>query len=219
MRICLHCASIVLLTGAGVGVSSSAGSSVTASAVVRADPETGRLVRHVIAPVAGTRPEVIRQRASIDRLVAAAAAKYDVDPLLVHSVIRAESNYNPFAVSPKGAQGLMQLIPATARRFGVSNSFDARENIDAGVRYLKHLQEVFGDERLALAAYNAGEGSVEKNGWAVPPYPETQEYVRRVRETYRQLQHQAGSGPEAESRYRPLEAFVDAEGRLHLRTR
>jgi len=102
-----------------------------------------------------------------------------VDPLLVDSVIRVESNYNPLAVSPKGAEGLMQLIPATARRFGVTNSFDVKENIEAGVTYLKYLLDMFGDDRLAVAAYNAGESAVMRYG-DVPPYRETMNYVSRV---------------------------------------
>jgi len=204
--------------GAGASVSSAAGS-VTATAVVRADKETGRLVRRVVAPRDSLDPETIRRRFGVDRMVEEAATKYDVDPLLIHSVIRAESNYNPFAVSPKGAEGLMQLAPETARRFGVTNSFDAEKNIDAGVRYLKHLQELFGDERLAIAAFNAGEGSVEKHERTVPPYPETQEYVRRVGETYRQLVESSRTATDSESGFRPLEVSVDAEGRLFLRTR
>jgi soluble lytic murein transglycosylase-like protein len=93
-----------------------------------------------------------------------------------------ESNYDPNAVSPKGAQGLMQLIPATARRFGVSDAFNPSDNIQGGARYLKHLLELYkGDESLALAAYNAGEGAVSRYG-GVPPYPETQDYVAKVRQ-------------------------------------
>jgi len=147
-----------------------------------------------------------------------------VDPLLIHSVIQVESNYNPFALSPKGAEGLMQLIPGTARRFGVDNSFDPKQNIDAGVRYLKYLQDMFEDDRLTLAAYNAGEGAVVKHQW-IPPYRETQEYVRRVGQKYEDLKKkaggEAGSGPvdATGTEYRPVISFVDAEGRLHLRTR
>ena len=95
-------------------------------------------------------------------------------------MIQVESDYNPYAVSPKGARGIMQLIPSTARRFGVASSFDAKENITAGVKYLKFLQETFtGGYRLALAAYNAGEGAVMKYR-DIPPYPETEQYVWKV---------------------------------------
>jgi len=163
-----------------------------------------------------------RKAVGVDQLVEEAARKHNVDPLLIHSVIQVESQYNPFAVSPKGAAGLMQLIPATARRFGVKNSFDPRQNIDAGVRYLKYLQDLFQDDRLALAAYNAGEGSVVEHQW-IPPYRETQEYVRRVREKYAELKNLAEKGTESSTPdgpgYRPVESFIDSEGRLHLRTR
>ena len=109
------------------------------------------------------------------------ARQNQLSPQLVHSVIQVESNYDPNAVSPKGALGLMQLIPATARRFGVSDVFDPADNIQGGARYLKYLLELYkGDEALALAAYNAGEGAVSRYG-GVPPFPETQDYVAKVR--------------------------------------
>jgi soluble lytic murein transglycosylase-like protein len=96
-----------------------------------------------------------------------------------------ESTFKARALSPKGASGLMQLMPATARRFGVSNIWDARQNIDAGVKYMRWLLDTFnGDVVLALAGYNAGEGAVMKYGWRVPPYRETQEYVRRITSRY-----------------------------------
>ena len=108
------------------------------------------------------------------------AAEQSVPPELLHSVIQVESNYNPGAVSPKGAQGLMQLMPETARRFGVPNSFDPVENIQGGAKYLKYLLELYkGDYPSALAAYNAGEKAVAKYG-GIPPYAETQNYVAQV---------------------------------------
>jgi soluble lytic murein transglycosylase-like protein len=119
-----------------------------------------------------------RQRfaADVDRI----AAQYRLDPALMHAVISAESSYNPWAVSPKGAMGLMQLMPGTAERFGVGNPYDPIANMHGGARYLRWLLDQFNDTRLAVAAYNAGEGAVQKYGNQVPPYPETQTYVVRV---------------------------------------
>lgn len=200
-----------------------AAAGLSARAVVRADAATGRLVRSVVpAPGCGQAcgSGYWRQQARVDELVAQAAEKYGVDPLLVHAVIQVESDYNPFAVSPKGAAGLMQLMAATARRFGASNRFAPWENVEAGVRYLKYLANRFQDERLALAAYNAGEGAVFQHN-SIPPYAETRSYVERVRARYEELRRQArrADPPAPQSAYRPLEAFLGPDGRLHLKTR
>ena len=152
--------------------------------VVRADPHTGKLVRSVIVT---QRPIARRKTAEdappprgIQETVEAIAATQSLPPQLVESVIKVESNYNPLAVSSKGAQGLMQLMPGTARRFGVANVFDPADNVQGGTRYLKYLLDLYkGDYNLAVAAYNAGEGAVEKYG-AVPPYPETINYLLQV---------------------------------------
>lgn len=118
--------------------------------------------------------------AGIEQTIARIAAQHEISPDLIHSVIKVESNYNPYAISPKGALGLMQLIPSTARRFGVLDVFNPTENIQGGVKYLKYLLNFFGgDYRLALAAYNAGEAAVTRYS-GVPPFPETQNYLRRV---------------------------------------
>jgi soluble lytic murein transglycosylase-like protein len=152
--------------------------------VIRADPRTGKLVRTVIvtgSPVAtrSARESEVRPR-GIDEAVERIAATQSLRPELVHSVIKVESNYNARAVSSKGAQGLMQLMPDTARRFGVANAFDPIDNIQGGARYLKYLLDLYkGDYRLALAAYNAGEGAVQRYG-DVPPYPETLNYLNLV---------------------------------------
>jgi len=123
-----------------------------------------------------------------DAQIRRVAERHGVDPLLVHAIVRAESGYDPQAVSRKGAAGLMQLMPDTARRYGVTDRFDPAANLDAGVRYLRDLLGVFGGNvPLALAAYNAGEESVLRAGGRIPDYRETTEYVRRVRLYYRGL--------------------------------
>lgn len=114
-------------------------------------------------------------------LINAAANKYSLDPALLHAVIRAESGYNPGAVSNKGAAGLMQLMPATANRFGVRDRFDPQDNIEGGARYLSTLLDMFpSNVKLAVAAYNSGENTVKRFGYQVPPIAETQNYVERV---------------------------------------
>ncbi|HHJ39793.1 MAG: hypothetical protein AXA67_06585 [Methylothermaceae bacteria B42] len=124
------------------------------------------------------------KRALYSPLIEKIAKKYDLDPALLHAVIRAESSYNPKAVSPKGAVGLMQLMPETARRYGVEDRHDPAKNIEAGSRYLRDLIDTFGDIKLAVAAYNAGEAAVKKYGNQIPPYLETRHYVSRVLNFY-----------------------------------
>lgn len=120
----------------------------------------------------------------VDRAISEAAARHNVDPNLVRAMIKVESNFNPAAVSRKGAMGLMQLMPGTARSLNVTNPFDPQQNVDAGVRHLKGLLENFGgDVSLSLAAYNAGQGAVTRNR-GIPPYSETRNYVRRITDLY-----------------------------------
>lgn len=115
-----------------------------------------------------------------------AAREYNVPPALVRAMVTTESNFNPQAVSPKGAVGLMQLMPATARRFGAVDPADPRTNLRTGTRYLRWLLDRFGsDLELAVAAYNAGEGAVDKYGGQIPPYAETRNYVTKVLDRYR----------------------------------
>ena len=116
-----------------------------------------------------------------------AAGYYDVDPLLIKAIIKVESDFDHLAVSPKGAQGLMQLMPATASELRVIDPFEPRSNIMAGSRYFRLMLDRFGnDQRLALAAYNAGPQAVERHG-GIPPFAETKRYVRQVLDHYRQM--------------------------------
>ncbi|MFZ5510245.1 MAG: lytic transglycosylase domain-containing protein [Pseudomonadota bacterium] len=120
--------------------------------------------------------------------IAAAASRFRLDPALLHAVITVESGYNPDAVSPKGAMGLMQLIPDTARRYGVANPRAPEENLRGGAQYLRDLLTLFDDNlQLALAAYNAGEQAVLRHGSRIPPFPETRDYVRKVEALYWRL--------------------------------
>ena len=120
----------------------------------------------------------------IDAAIDEAAVRHNVDPSLVRALIKVESNFNPNAVSRKGAMGLMQLMPQTARQLNVTNPFDPEQNVDAGVRHLKQLMESFGgDVKLSLAAYNAGAGAVSRSG-GVPRFAETRNYVRRITGLY-----------------------------------
>lgn len=122
--------------------------------------------------------------ANLDALIEEAAARHQVDANLVRAVVKVESNFNPNAISPKGAMGLMQLMPQTARQLNVSNPFDPQQNVDAGVRHLKSLLETnSGDVARSLAAYNAGQGAVQRNN-GIPPYAETRNYVRQITHLY-----------------------------------
>ena len=122
---------------------------------------------------------------TVDLYIVDSSRKYGIDPLLIYSQMHQESTFKQRAVSYKGASGLMQLMPATARRLGVSNIFDPKQNIDGGVKYMRMLLDMFGgDVSLALAGYNAGEGAVMKYGNQIPPYTETREYVRRISARY-----------------------------------
>ena len=122
---------------------------------------------------------------NIDNFIVESGKRNSVDPLLLYSIMHQESSFKSRAMSYKGARGLMQLMPPTAARFGVRNIWDPQQNIEGGARYMRFLLDLFGDDvSLALAGYNAGEGAVIKFGYQVPPYSETQEYVRRIGKRY-----------------------------------
>ena len=218
--------------------------------VTRMDSATGRVVRSVVIQPRQVLPRLMDSPAAlakpidystIGEFVRKASSEHGVDPLLVSAIIHVESGYNPRALSPKGAEGLMQLMPETGRRWGAKDAFDPEDNIRAGVRYLRYLQDMFKDDRLALAAYNAGENAVQRYGW-IPPYQETVEYVYKVGKKYGENRRIAGVQAKAElkpkleaqsdlkpvtnegakdnvPRYRPVEYYVDEEGKLFLKTR
>jgi len=216
--------------------------------IVRADEKTGHLVRSVVVKpvlksfvkpsaisVSAQEPEPAVEplsappadSAQLIQMIDRIAAEQGVEDSLVHSVIRAESNYDSRAVSPKGALGMMQLIPSTAKRFGVANAFDARENIVGGVKYLRFLLDYYRNDYVrAIAAYNAGEAAVDKyNG--VPPYSETRNYVYRVAQNLKTARaHRTpatvtaeASAPATESEtYRRIETSIGSDGRIYYRT-
>lgn len=138
------------------------------------------------------------------------ALKYRIDPELVHTIIRAESNYDAFAISSAGAMGLMQLMPATAAQYGVQNIFDPAQNIEGGIRYLKDLVKLYEGQKqqtqLVLAAYNAGQEAVRKYK-GIPPYPETRTYIAGIIRTYKKPLVTTAN---------PVFKVVDANGKTHL---
>jgi hypothetical protein len=136
----------------------------------------------------------LTDKTPFQKLIRDAAARYNLDPTLIHSVISIESNFNPKAVSHKNARGLMQLMPRTAELMGVKDSFDPGQNIDGGSHYLSGLLKKYkNDLTLALAAYNAGPDTVDKYGRRVPPYLETMKYVQRITKTYAKLKADAAN--------------------------
>lgn len=219
------------------------------TSVVRSDARTGKLVRSVVVSPrvvnqATIAPAIIASRTvnpalpsdtpvdaptGISQLVERIAAEHSLPPSLIHAVIKTESNYNPTAISSKGALGLMQLMPSTARRFGVVHVFDPVENIQGGARYLKYLLQLYENNGpLALAAYNAGEAAVAKyNG--IPPYPETQNYVVQVQKNFERMaaaeQAKAASeqatpiAPAAPAGPTHVKEVVDADGTVRYVSR
>ena len=152
-------------------------------------------------------PQVARGSLAFTQEIRETAERYGVSPTLVEGVIRVESAFNPWAVSRKGAQGLMQLMPRTASSLGVQDSFNARQNIDGGVRHLRYLLDRYpGNVGLALAAYNAGERAVDSYG-GIPPYAETQQYVKKVLE-------RSGLAPAHAEAVQAIYRYEDADGIL-----
>lgn len=177
------------------------------------------VVKSETAPPVTLRPSETTGNKELDDLIQNAARKHQVDPRLVLEVIRQESGFRLRAVSHKGASGYMQLMPATAARFGVTRIFDPAQNIDGGTRYLRFLLDLFkGNVELALAGYNAGENAVIRNNYQIPRYRETREYVRSITARYRSKYHQvavAKSEPIV-SRPVPLTTFEAEDGRVIL---
>jgi Transglycosylase SLT domain len=144
-------------------------------------------------------PEPLTDKTPFEKVIHAAAQRYGLDADLIHCVIAVESNFDPKAVSPKNARGLMQLIPQTAARFGVKDIFDPEENVNAGTRYLHDLLARYNNNlTLALAAYNAGPERVDQYGHRVPPYLETMKYVQRIAKSYAKIKSNASQQKSAE---------------------
>ena len=159
-----------------------------------------------------SRPAMSIDRDGVEKLVREAADRHSVDAALVRAVIETESHWNPIAVSRRGAAGLMQLIPTTAQRFGANDVFNPKQNVDAGVHYLKTLLERYnGNLDLALAAYNAGEGAVDR-AHGVPAFRETRNYVQKVQNAY----FRPGSGRLGDAWFNPraIHKDVDTSGRV-----
>jgi hypothetical protein len=189
------------------------------SVVVSPKPVTEVRVAEAVVPphvVDGSGgPEPVAPPSGIDEAVRRIAAEHALPPQLIHSVIKVESNYNTRAISSKGALGLMQLIPATARRFGVGNAFNPVENIQGGAKYLRYLLDLYnGNYPLALAAYNAGEGAVARYG-GVPPFAETQNYVILVRRQL-ELARQAAAAKTAAAPAPPKAIEAAEAGPAHV---
>jgi soluble lytic murein transglycosylase-like protein len=163
---------------------------------------------------APTTDNSIEKSQKIEAIIEKYAGEHQLDPSLIRSIIAAESGFNPKAVSPKGARGLMQLMPATAERLGVTNSFDPEQNIRGGVQHFRALMDTFGDNLdLSLAAYNAGENLVQRLG-RVPRIKETRDYVQTVTSLYGKKDLTLQN--EEKLKYPPAFRFVDDSGVLHL---
>ncbi|UIN57550.1 lytic transglycosylase domain-containing protein [Pseudomonas kribbensis] len=193
----LGCVLSVGVAQADVFVSVDAKGSYVLSNVHRPGRTYERVIREADAPLISLdrQPQLIANQPYAE-LVSAAASANQLPEALLHAVIKSESNYNPGATSPKGAGGLMQLMPDTARELGVKDVYDPKANIQGGAKYLKRLMTLFdNDIALAVAAYNAGPDAVLSRGRVIPPFAETQRYVPSVLRQYRRLQGLAVDAP------------------------
>jgi len=177
-------------------------------------PPAGALVELTSKQLNPNLGEFTTGNATVDSFIVESGKRNSVDPLLIYSIMHQESSFKARAMSYKGARGLMQLMPGTAARFGVSNIWDPKQNIEGGARYMRFLLDLFaGDIKLALAGYNAGEGAVIKYGYQVPPYSETQEYVRRIGRRYSLIRdpeaaaNAARNGQVAQKESQPLTVY------------
>jgi hypothetical protein len=161
------------------------GRKLTSSQNFKYTPPSGALIQLTSQQMNPSMGGFTTGNSDVDNFIVDSGKRNSVDPLLLYSIMHQESSFKQRAMSYKGARGLMQLMPPTAARFGVSNIWDPKQNIEGGARYMRFLLDLFsGDVSLALAGYNAGEGAVIKYGYNVPPYSETQEYVRRIGRRY-----------------------------------
>jgi hypothetical protein len=199
------------------------------SPVVEPTKNPKRLIRLTSQPINPSLGGFTTGNADIDTYIVESGKRNSVDPLLLYSIMHQESSFKARAISYKGARGLMQLMPPTASRFGVTNIWDPKQNIEGGARYMRFLLDLFsGDVHLALAGYNAGEGAVMKYGNKVPPYSETREYVRRIGNRYSMIRDpsaiaQAGTAPAEQKDPAPLSMYERSvfmtrlpDGRLQL---
>ncbi|HEY3836952.1 MAG TPA: lytic transglycosylase domain-containing protein [Bryobacteraceae bacterium] len=241
---------MALTTGPQLSAQNPVPSHVTV--VVHPDLVSGKLIQAVVvqprevaarvhAPLAETVAAVaVPLSSNLADMIDQIATAYGVEGPLVHSVIRAESNYNAAAISNKGALGMMQLIPSTARRFGVQNPFDPKQNVEGGVRYLRFLLDYYkNDYQKAIAAYNAGEGAVDRYQ-GIPPYSETRAYVYQVAKNLRAARQaevvkiaaqakkaaentpgdraSSDSSEAGKDVYNPIRASIAGDGRVYYRT-
>ena len=221
-QLLMFCAALVASGAASANIYTYVQNGRTSIVYSDTPPADGRYKLYKKDPVAQTavqqtavRPPVrIYDRVTRDRYsshVLAASKETSVDPALIHAVISVESGYNPAARSHAGAVGLMQLMPQTAERYGVTNRFDPEQNIRGGARYLRDLKAMFANNlQLVLAAYNAGENAVMKYGKRIPPYRETIAYVPKVMGHYKQLQYRVDAPIQTQ-----VASYSAAVGRLN----